>query len=600
MDFIPQRPNIKNNRSFLYGMAEAIEQLHDEGLALGGFSDVEFVDWLNVAQDAFDAERFKAGARPVADSGGDAIYADVRAFASCSVRLISDGIAQAGAPFLAALYSGGEWSRSFLTLLETMEGSPSDRNVSISQLKAALKPEASPIALASAPVASAPVASAPVASAPVASAPAAAVPAGVFAQSRTAPPPPTIRVALRNATVGKPYQVEPGSIVAAIARQRGDNPEHARISHLQLPDGCGLVFDKATGAVTGTPTSAFDGSLNLDYVPFRSERSISFNISFLINPDPSSLWKDLPPPADAPYQKPLTDQFEKQYGSFRVVAASCRGRSHANKGEFRDDDFGVGYAPDSGWLVVVVADGAGSATYSRRGSQIACAVAKERLTRALNNPQHNRAEALYAEDRDWQHPEVSDALRQLLYESALDAHHKLLAEVSQPSETLPTPPVIRNFDTTLILLVMKRVGAGCVAATFAIGDGGAGLFTRPGTGFPITKPEGGDYAGQTWFMTMRETLKNDEASLAHRFQFFWQREFCAAFSMTDGITDPKFPSDAAFADPTQWAAFYSELQPALASSQALLNWMNFFSPGNHDDRTLVAVLPAQTATPATP
>ena len=594
MDLIPQRPNIKNYRSFLYGMAEALEQIHDDGRAHGLFSDVALVHWLNVAQDAFDAERFKAGARPVEDSGGDAIYADVRAFASCCVRLISGGRAQAGAPFLAALYSGGEWSRSFLTLLETVEGSPSDRNVSISQLKDALKPEASPIALASAPVASAPVASAPVASAP-----AAAVPAGVFAQSRTAPPPPTIRVALRNATVGKPYQVEPGSIVAAIARQRGDNPEHARISHLQLPDGCGLVFDKATGAVTGTPTSAFDGSLSLDYVPSRSERSISFNISFLINPDPASLWKDLPPPAGAPYQKPLTDQFEKQYGPFRVVAASCRGRSHANKGEFRDDDFAVGYAPDSGWLVVVVADGAGSATYSRRGSQIACAVAKERLTRALNDPQHNRAEALYAEDRDWQHPEVSDALRQLLYESALDAHHKLRAEVSQPSETLPTPPVIRNFDTTLILLVMKRVGAGCVAATFAIGDGGAGLFTRPGTGFPITKPEGGDYAGQTWFMTMPETLKNDEASLAHRFQFFWQREFCAAFSMTDGITDPKFPSDAAFADPAQWAVFYSELQPALASSQALLNWMGFFSPGNHDDRTLVAVLPAQTATPAT-
>jgi hypothetical protein len=36
----------------------------------------------------------------------------------------------------------------------------------------------------------------------------------------------------------------------------------------------------------------------------------------------------------------------------------------------------------------------------------------------------------------------------------------------------------------------------------------------------------------------------------------------------------------------------AELQPALTSSQALLDWMNFFSPGNHDDRTLVAILPA--------
>jgi hypothetical protein len=70
--------------------------------------------------------------------------------------------------------------------------------------------------------------------------------------------------------------------------------------------------------------------------------------------------------------------------------------------------------------------------------------------------------------------------------------------------------------------------------------------------------------------------------------------------MTDGITDPKFPSDAAFAEPAQWAALWAELQPSLTSSQALLDWMNFFSPGNHDDRTLVAVLPAPPAAPDTP
>lgn len=589
MELTPQSPNIQNLRVFLYDMAAALEQMHAGQRAHGAITGGSLVHWLNDTRDALDGERFKERAMPEEQLTADSLHADVHAFVAYSIHVISGTPAAPASPFQADLHRGGEWPYVFLKLLEAVSTYPANRTISISELSRALKSEPAPVEPDNEPV--------------IAAAPPVAVPAAPnvpVVSPKPVTPPPVISVALRNATVGKPYTVEPGAIAAAIAKQRGDNPEQARISHLQLPNDCGLVFDEMTGAVTGTPTISFDGALNLDYVPSRSERSIPFKVCFLVNPDPASLWKDLPAPPDAPYQKPLLDHREEQHGPFRVVAASRRGRSHANKGEFRDDDFTIGYAGDTGWLVIVVADGAGSATYSRRGSQIACAAAKERLTTVLNSPQHNQAEALFAQHRDWQHPEVGKALRQMLYESALDAHHKLRAEVTQPSETLPAPPILRNFDTTLILLVMKKTGEGCVAATFAIGDGGAGLLTHPGEGYPITKPEGGDYAGQTWFLTMPETLKNDEASLERRFHFTMKDEFCAALAMTDGITDPKFPSDAAFVDTVQWAAFYAELQPALTSSQALLDWMNFFSPGNHDDRTLVAVLPAQTAAPATP
>ncbi|WP_395752951.1 PP2C family serine/threonine-protein phosphatase [Prosthecobacter sp.] len=523
------------------------------------------------------AERFKKQARAVETSSPDALHADVHAFVAYCIHIIAGVAAAPDAPFNVELYKGREWPLVFLKLLEAVRSQPAGTPVSISQLSQALRSNADTVQPADEPKHASPSVGNPPPTRPA-----------------VQPSVPVINVALRNATVGKPYQVEPGAIAAAIARQRGDNPELARISHLQLPDDCGLVFDEATGAVTGTPTRASEGALSLDYVPSRSGCSIPFKVSFLINPDPASLWKDLQPPADAPYQKKLVDDREERHGPFRVVAASRRGRSHANKGEFRDDDFAIGYAADTGWLVIVVADGAGSALYSRRGSEIACAVAKDRLTGTLNSARHNQAEALYSLHRDWQHPEVSKALRQTLYEAALDAHHKLRAEVARPSEELGLPalPVLRNYDTTLIMLVLKKTGEGCVAATFAIGDGGAGLLPYAGEGFPITKPEGGDYAGQTYFLTMPETLRNDEASLDHRFQLTITSEFCAALVMTDGITDPKFPSDSAFADPAQWAAFWSELQPALTSSPALLEWMNFFSPGNHDDRTLVAVMPA--------
>lgn len=579
MQLTPQHPNIQDFPAFLRAMAEALEQMHAEQRAHGAIVGGALNDWLTETGDSLDAERFKAAAKPkpAEELCADPIVADVHSFVAYSVGVIGGESAAPDKPFQAAHHQGKGWSSVFLQLLETLSKPGAGTYVTISDLSRALK----------APLTPAPTTVAPT---PPSNSP----PAKPAAQQ------PVFRLALRNATVGKAYQVEPGAIATAIAKQRGDSPEQARISHLQLPDGCGLAFDEATGAVEGTPTSAFEGELSLDYVPSRSERSMPFKVTLLINPDPASLWKDLPPPADAPYQKPLLDHSEEQLGPFRLVAASRRGRSHANKSEFRDDDYALGFAPATGWLVVVVADGAGGSMFSRRGSQIACDVAKSRLVGVLNSVEHNQAEALYAQHRDWQHPEVKAALCKILHEAALAAHYQLKEEVAKPAASLPEPPVLRNYDTTLILLAMKQVGEGCVAASFAIGDGGAGLMPHAGEGFPITKPEGGDYAGQTCFLTMPETLKNDEESLARRFQLTETAEFCAALVMTDGITDPKFPSDAAFADPAQWAAFWAELQPVLTSSQSLLDWMNFFSPGNHDDRTLVAVLLAPSASPATP
>ena len=54
-----------------------------------------------------------------------------------------------------------------------------------------------------------------------------------------------------------------------------------------------------------------------------------------------------------------------------ILVSSKRGRSHANVGSFREDDFAFADL-DNGWSIVVVADGAGSAKFSRHGSSIAC------------------------------------------------------------------------------------------------------------------------------------------------------------------------------------------------------------------------------------
>lgn len=590
MQLSAQRPHIQNTPDFLRSLAGALEKMHGQNEAHGSILNIRMADWMDETGE-FDTAKF-VQTRAAADKlpkDYDPLHFDVRCFADIAVGFIAGPSAVTDAPFHATPFLGREWPDAFLLLLENVtKAGEQGCLTTISDLARALQQHATE-------------ATAAALTEPEQQSEPANYTVGYSAPGlKTIKAQPAIRIALRNATVGKPYCYEPGKIAASIAAQLGNDPAQAYISHLQLPDDCGLIFDKTTGELSGTPTRSFDQELSLDYVPSQSARSIPAKVTLLINPDPASLWKDLPPQADAPYQKPVLDHREEMHGPFRVVAASQRGRSHANKGEFRDDDFAIGYAAESGWLVVVVADGAGSSTYSRRGSQIASAAACDRLMAVLNSTQHNQAEALYLQHRDWQHTEVKKALRQTLYEAALVAHHKLRDEVKAPAEAITPAPVLRNYDTTLILLAIKRVGEGVLAATFAIGDGGAGILSDAKHGIPLTKADSGEHAGQTIFLTFDSTVANTEANLESRFHLALTQEFAGALAMTDGITDPKFPSDAAFADPKQWAELWAELQAPLRSSDALLDWMNFFSPGNHDDRTLVAVLPAQPAASATP
>lgn len=565
MDLKVNHPTITDLPLFLRSLIEALEQLHATRQPHGAISGARIKDWLN-SSGTFDTKGFELARRPIEEfqNSDDPFLNDIQAFTELSIDCVT-GISevQDKTEFKAALYRGKGWSDTFLDQLEAYSCSGGSELKTISEISGALKsnPESS-----------------------------AAVEKKSPAKQQKATH-DKLSIQLRNGTVGRSYEVEPGAIANAIAVQCGDNPDQAFVSHLQLPSDCGLIFDETTGGIKGIPTTAFEKELSLDYVPSRSAKSIPFTIRLLINPDPATLWKDLPQPTDAPFQKDVSANTDQSLGPFRVISASRRGRSHANKGEFRDDDYSIGYAPETDWLIVVVADGAGSAKYSRRGSQIACEVARNRLLAVLNSKQHNQAEASYATHKDWEHVEVKNALRQVMYDAALLAHHKLREEVSTTAKAISPAPTLRNFDTTLILLLLKRVEAGCIAATFAIGDGGAGVMTTPENGIALTRPDGGEHAGQTIFLTFDSTLKPDEENLNKRFHLVVSSTFTGALVMTDGITDPKFPSEAAYTDPSFWGGIWGELQPHLSNSAALLDWMGFFSPGNHDDRTLVAILP---------
>lgn len=71
-------------------------------------------------------------------------------------------------------------------------------------------------------------------------------------------------------------------------------------------------------------------------------------------------------------------------------------------------------------------------------------------------------------------------------------------------------------------------------------------------------------------------------------------DFTALFLMTDGVSDPKFETDANLKSYDKWNELWADLKEngveltddnEEAASQ-LLNWLDFWSPGNHDDRTI--------------
>ena len=155
--------------------------------------------------------------------------------------------------------------------------------------------------------------------------------------------------------------------------------------------------------------------------------------------------------------------------------------------------------------------------------------------------------------------------------------------------------VIRDFHTTLITALLHPLPDGkWFVASFSIGDGAAAIVGAPG-GDPclLTRPDGGEFAGQTVFLTMKEALINAGAIMA-RIKFKLIPDFKSLMLVTDGISDPHFESDASLADPPAWDSLWEEILPVIShaatleeSAAALLGWMDFHSPGHHDDRTTI-------------
>lgn len=364
----------------------------------------------------------------------------------------------------------------------------------------------------------------------------------------------------------------------------------AHVLGVQLPPDIGLLADAADPSrIIGTPTVGGDFILGLTYrieAPGVDEKALASSISVFINHDPKSLWKDLPSDRDDPYWKPDADSDFQRGSERKMIAASKRGRSHAHEGKFRDDDFRIVRSDESGWTVIAVADGAGSASKSRRGSQIAVGRAVDVLLDRLAGEDGVRLEnsiAAWHGGQASKESAISSGLYPVLGVAAFEACKAIEVEASA------TGVAAKEYSTTLLVTVYKQLAIGHLFATYWVGDGGVGIYRSEGAPKLLGLVDSGEFAGQTRFLD-RKVMTTEE--IAARLNFALVDDFKALVAMTDGITDPWFMTDNNLESAEYWDKLWSEIEPALNSEDpqgALLSWLDFWSPGNHDDRT-IAVL----------
>jgi serine/threonine protein phosphatase PrpC len=404
------------------------------------------------------------------------------------------------------------------------------------------------------------------------------------------------------------------SIVIPNGKVNQDYRFHFKIKELGLTEigdywfegleAIGLLFNSYTNEIEGKPSTAGDHKIKLKIK--RNDWSdgkpiFERQITLVINPDPKSLWRNIPTSKDIEYYKPDSDKcFLKVSSSPNlfgldkthikdIVAASQRGRSHAQEGKPRDDDFNIRYLSEVDWYILAVADGAGSAKCSRKGSEIACKIVVdvcEQLIKEKSKEFEILIKDFNTEKSDERRKKMGDSLYGILGNSVF----KALKSIEEEAKNTGKP--LKDYSTTLIVSICKKFKFGWFVGAFWVGDGGVGIYNKDTNFLKILgESDGGEYAGQTRFLTMPEITQ--PAELYRRLRFDIVDDFTALILMTDGITDPKFETDANLLKVEKWNELWQDLSKEVdfsddneTSADQLLNWLDFWSPGNHDDRTI--------------
>ena len=183
--------------------------------------------------------------------------------------------------------------------------------------------------------------------------------------------------------------------------------------------------------------------------------------------------------------------------------------------------------------------------------------------------------------------------------AAFKAYSEICAESEKNEKELQCK--LKDFSTTLMFAICKKFEFGWFVASFWVGDGAMCIYNEnKQTAKLLGEPDEGEFSGQTRFLTMPEIFK-DAASVFSRLRFSIEDDFTALMLMTDGVSDPMFETDRNLHDYSKWNEFWNKIKEGFPddsipgvdlrddnpeAKDQLLRWMDFWSAGNHDDRTL--------------
>jgi hypothetical protein len=256
-------------------------------------------------------------------------------------------------------------------------------------------------------------------------------------------------------------------------------------------------------------------------------------------------------------------------GDWCVTGAVRRGRRKAHVGEWCEDAYFAHLTPTRG--VLVVADGAGSAAWSRLGSAVAVDVIGDALLQAPDL--------------------VPEAMN-----GAVARAVELITQVASAMDVVP-----KLMRTTVLAAAWEASRHGHRVLSTQVGDGSLvlahtdGRITRPAAG------DSGDWSGEVHcFLPDSETMVRARAATA----LHDVSDLSAILVVTDGIDDPFYPFvkhasailgqlvHGATAPLTGLAtqAVTPPLVTSAAPDRTLQEWLAFEKRGENDDRTLAVAL----------
>ncbi|HOX52022.1 MAG TPA: PP2C family serine/threonine-protein phosphatase [Fibrobacteria bacterium] len=366
----------------------------------------------------------------------------------------------------------------------------------------------------------------------------------------------------------------------------------ADLSRLEIrfPEGLGLDYHLDSRKIKGTPKQGGEFEVEFTSLDRESGKQQRIQEKLQVNPDPESLWINTPSDGfkGTPGWKEDQDTQKRPGPQGTILAARIRGKSHAHVGSPCDDDMFIEI--QDGWHILIVADGAGSAKLSRLGSQLAVQRAGKYLVDEFaKSPQ--MAAILQALESENPKPET---LKSISQGSVGTAAYKAFGAILEAAKVDGRNH--KDLSTTLLVAMARQLSSGrWFVCTFWIGDGALALYQKGQGPILFGTPDSGEYSGQTRFLDSESV---SPAGLEARTRFQFVDGFDALVLMTDGVSDPKFETEARLIDRSAWDEFWTDLDHEVApyddveaASKRLLTYLGFRSPGNHDDRTIAILRP---------